>query len=350
MTFYNRKGILYVSIAGKRISTKLEYSKDNIKLYQSYTKNEEFFKKFSVRKKDKTILDFCEEVLIEKEKRLQPTTMLSYNSLYYTKIIPYFNKKYPQDITPLFLKEYYSTFSSKSALTTCIAILKPAFENAIIEEYIKTSPFIVSYPTIKSNYEMNPFNLEEIKLILDTATGWFKNFIGVAFFTGARTGEVLALEWKDINFQESTIHINKTRTAGFTKKPKTKSSVRVINMLSQCEYFLKEQRKITGLCKKVFYREPGKDFYSSNALSRTWKRLLGECNLEYRSIYQTRHSFASNMISNGEDPFWVAQTLGHKSMNVTLEKYSKYIKHEKSKKTTFLDNSDDIIFNTKIAH
>jgi len=342
MKFYNRNGILYVNINGNRISTKLKYSKSNIKLYESYAKNEEFFEKFSVRKKDKSILDFCEEVLIEKEKRLQPTTIDSYYSLYSNRIIPYFSKKYPKDITPLVLKEWYSTFKDKSTLNTCISgILKPAFENAIIEEYIKTTPFIIRFPTLKSSYEMNPFNLEEIKLLLDNANGWFKNFLGVAFFTGMRTGEILALEWNDIDFENSIISITKTRTAGITKKPKTKSSTREIGMLSQVEILLKNQQKLTGLNKKVFLKKQGKEFHSSTSLSQKWKQLLSKCNLEYRNIYQTRHSFASNMISNGEDVFWVSQMLGHKNMNITLDKYSKYIKSKKSKKRTFLDEYDN---------
>jgi len=342
MKFYNRNGILYVNINGNRISTKLKYSKSNIKLYESYAKNEEFFNKFSVRKKDKSILDFCEEVLIEKEKRLQPTTIDSYYSLYSNRIIPYFSKKHPKDITPLILKEWYSTFKDKATLNTCVSgILKPAFENAIIEEYIKTTPFIIRFPTFKSNYEMNPFNLQEIQLILDNATGWFKNFLGVAFFTGMRTGEILALEWNDIDFEESTISITKTRTAGITKKPKTKSSIREIDMLSQVEVFLKNQQKLTGLNKKIFLKKQGKDFYSSTSLFQKWKELLKICVLEYRNIYQTRHSFASNMISNGEDVFWVSQMLGHKNMNITLEKYSKYIKPKKTKKRTFLDECDN---------
>ena len=54
MTFYDRKGILYARINGKRVSTKLEYSKENIKLFKSYAKNEEFFKKFDVKNNIKT--------------------------------------------------------------------------------------------------------------------------------------------------------------------------------------------------------------------------------------------------------------------------------------------------------
>jgi len=340
MKLYNRNGILYIYISGVRKSSGLKDTLSNRKLLKNHYKSDEFFNKFNVKTKTKTVLQLCEEVLDEKEKKLQPTTMMTYHSLYSSRIIPYFDKKYPQEITPLFLKEWYSTFTDRSTLNNCVTgILKPAFEEAIIQGYIKTSPFIVSYPTFKSSYEMNPFNLQEIQLILNTANGWFRNFLGVAFFTGARTGEILALEWSDIDFTNNTISISKTRTAGITKKPKTKNSIRTIDMLSQAEIFLKEQRKITGLSKKIFSKQ-GKEFFASISLRNNWKKLLEECNLEYRSIYQTRHTFASNMISNGEDPFWVAKMLGHKNMNITLERYSKYIKYKKDKKTTFLDNEE----------
>ena len=82
-----------------------------------------------------------------------------------------------------------------------------------------------------------------------------------------------------------------------------------------------------------------KAFYGSITLREIWIKLLDKCNLKYRSIYQTRHSFASNMLSNKEDIFWVSQTLGHKSINMTVEKYSKYIKSDRKRKITFLDDN-----------
>ena len=77
----------------------------------------------------------------------------------------------------------------------------------------------------------------------------------------------------DINFYENTISITKTRTAGITKQPKTKSSIRTIDILSQCEYYLKEQRKLNGLSKKVFSKN-GKEFHGSLTLREKWKKLL----------------------------------------------------------------------------
>lgn len=91
MTFYTRNEMLYVRINGKRISTKLKDSKENRKLFENYAKNDEFFKKFDVIKNVPTVVELCEEVLKEKEKKLKPTSYTTYfcflrNILYPTLI------------------------------------------------------------------------------------------------------------------------------------------------------------------------------------------------------------------------------------------------------------------------
>ena len=163
MTFYDRKGILYVRINGKRVSTKLEYSKENIKLYKSYAKNEEFFKKFDVIKTSPTVVELCEEVLKEKEKTLKATSYKSYESLLKSRIIPFFGNKKVVDIKPIHISDFYKTFEDRNTLSTCEWLLKPAFEKAILMEIISTTPFIIKKPKIKSSgYEINPFNIEEV--------------------------------------------------------------------------------------------------------------------------------------------------------------------------------------------
>jgi len=338
MKLYNRNGILYIYLNGVRKSSGLKDTPTNRKLLKNHHKNDEFYKKFDVKIKNKTIIEYCEEVLIEKEKKLQPTSMTNYYGQLRKNILPFFNKKYPQEITPLILKNWYLTFKDRATLSTCVAgILKPAFENAIIDGQIQNTPFIISFPTLKSDYEIRPFTLKEIELILSSCNGYFKNILGVAFFSGMRTGEVLGLEWKNIDFENKKINIVQTRTNGLTKIPKTKSSIRKIDMLSQCEYFLRKQRKLTGLSKNVFLNTRGKVFYGSSNLNCNWANLLKKLKFEHRGIYQTRHSFASNMLSNKEDPLWVSQMLGHKSLTTTLNIYTKYIQEDKKIKTTFLD-------------
>lgn len=339
MTFYNRNGKLYVSINGKRISTKLLYSNENIKLFKSYAKNEEFFKKFNIVKKNKKLLDFCEEVLDYKERYLKPTSYSAYTSLFNSQIVPYFKDKKIEDIEPIDIKHFFQRFKSKSSLYICSnAILKPAFENAILEKYIKYSPMQIATPVFKSKYEINPFNLDEIKLILDNAvTLQLRNMLGLLFYSGMRIGEALALKWENVCFNTYTIKITQTNTQGFTNTPKTKASLRTIDMLQQAEYYLKQQKEINN-SPYVFTDSKNKPIRASSNLTNHWNLTLKKCNLEIRSKYQTRHSFASNMLSNGEALMWVSKMLGHSNSSTTLLYYSKYLPvNTKERKKTFLD-------------
>ena len=90
MTFTNRNGVLYVSINGVRKSTKLKYSKNNIKKFQSYYEDDEFFNNFSIKKNIPLVLDLVDEYLNEKEKELKRNSFRSYLSLYSSRIEPYF--------------------------------------------------------------------------------------------------------------------------------------------------------------------------------------------------------------------------------------------------------------------
>jgi len=338
MTFYNRNGILYYSINGKRKSTKLEYSKQNIKKFKSYFKDDEFFNKFNVNKKVSKVIDLCSLILEEKEKDLKLNSYLSYLSLYNSFIVPYFKDKLVTDITPLDIHTFYKTFKGFSSLNTCNTILRQAFEKSILLGEIKTTPFIIKKPKLRSNYKINPFTFDEAKTIVLNAPYLIKNLLATLFYTGMRTGECLGLKWSNIDFENFTIKIDSQFTASRETSPKTQSSIRIIDMIPQCELYLLEQYKITNHSKYVFLNTNGKPFKNSNLLTPRWKKLLNSLNIEYRSIYQTRHSFASNMLSNNESYMWVSQMLGHNTPNTTLNTYSKYIKVSNKRKRTYLDN------------
>ena len=337
MTFTNRNGMLYVSINGIRKSTKLKYSKQNIKKFQSYYQDEEFFHNFNIKTTVPTVLYYCNEVLNEKEKDLKRNSYRSYLALLNSRIIPYFGNKLVTDIKPLHIYNWFNTFKDSSTLNTCYTIVKSAFDKAIINGFITSTPFIIKRPKFKSKYQINPFTYDEANLIIENAPERIKNLLAVCFYTGMRTGEVIGLKWKNVNFNNYTLFIDTQITRGQEDTPKTKSSLRTIDMIPQCEFYLKEQIKLNLDSEFVFLNINNKPFTSSSSLYYVWSELLKKLNIDYRSIYQTRHTFASNMISNGENVFWVSQMLGHKSMNITLSKYSKYIKKYGVRKNTYLD-------------
>ncbi len=177
-----------------------------------------------------------------------------------------------------------------------------------------------------------PFNNAEIKLILED-TQLFehnKNFYKLMLFSGIRPGEAVALRWQDILFDKKQIKIMQTRVAGKDGTPKTMSSMRYVDILPQTLEVLQNQQKLTGDKEYLFYTRSGKRYFSHDTLAASFKRLLTRNKIKERVLYNLRHTFASQMISQGVDIAWVSKTLGHKDVSITLSTYTKFIQEDEA--------------------
>lgn len=328
MTFYNRSGMLYARINGKRVSTKLEYSKENIKLFKSYAKNDEFFKKFNVMGSVPTVVELCKEVLEDKKDTLKRTSYTNYLSLLNSRIIPFFDKRKVTDIRPLDISDFYKTFTDRSTLVSSEAVLRPAFEKAVLAEIINQTPMRISKPKFKdSGYEISPFTKDELQKILDFNDERLCNFVAIACFTGLRTGEMLGLRWCDVDLKNMTMSINQQFTRCFLQTPKTKKSMGTIELPIEALPFFEKQRLKTGLREYVFYSPKNKEPYKSSYYINTlFKEMLVKLDIPERTIYQTRHTFASIRLMMGEKLEWVSYMMRHENTSITLKKYFKYIK------------------------
>jgi len=187
--------------------------------------------------------------------------------------------------------------------------------------------------------EIEPFSISEIFTILEHAKEQYRNFYALGFFTGLRSGEMIGLKWEDIDFFRREISIKRAIKMGVVSTPKTQNSVRDIDMIDSLIPYLENQYKITGKYNSyVFLNDKQENFYDIKRIRDThWKRVLKECNLKYRPIYHTRHTFATVMLENGEDILWISNMLGHTDSTMTLSRYAKYIKRDDKKRATFLE-------------
>ncbi|MCH4611639.1 site-specific integrase [Helicobacter pylori] len=224
----------------------------------------------------------------------------------------------------------------KNTIHNLNANLKSFLEFCEAEGFLGKSPyFSVTLKNAKEAKAIEPFSLEEVKTLIENAQSLrLKAFLIVAFFTGLRTGEQLALLWEDINFEEKTIIINKSlNELGTITTPKNKPSVREVDLLEPVEKILKELKESEPKNKKfVFISMPKR----STMFQRAFRSLLKALNLKERKLYTTRHTFASLMLSQGEEAMWVSKTLGHKDLNTTYKTYSHYIPKQEKERAKFL--------------
>lgn len=207
------------------------------------------------------------------------------------------------------------------------------------------------------------FTESERKRIVEVATQKFEQGkggyrLGWAFvlllYSGMRVGEMCALTWKDIDFSERTIRINKTavelRENGKNEKctstlitqnsTKTQSGIRTIPMTQKAFDALSELRKITGEYEYIITSSNGERIRPTR-LNRTFHKILTEANLKKVGVHTLRHTFATMLFSNGCEVKVVSDLLGHSNTKITENIYIHTIKQQKLKAIQSIDKYSD---------
>ncbi|MEA2018924.1 MAG: tyrosine-type recombinase/integrase [Campylobacterota bacterium] len=224
---------------------------------------------------------------------------------------------------------------SKSYIVKIRGLLNTMFEDSIEENILQFNP-IKKVKSLKetANPKVNrqkliPFKIEEINKILNSSIEQDKNIIATLFFTGLRAGELIGLKWDCIDFENKTISIRKQIVNGEIKSIlKTSKSQRIIPIIDSLIPFLKEQYKLTGNNNSFVFltKRTNKHYHSAGKLrEQIWIKAIEKTDVPYRNLHQTRGTFISTLISNGEDINYVSKIAGHENVKITLERYSEYI-------------------------
>src|SRR5690606_17248828 len=163
---------------------------------------------------------------------------------------------------------------------------------------------------VQTKRKINPFTAEEQKLLLAACNGAERNQLLVFLWTGLRTSELVALKWHDVDFNKRVITVHKATTyaaKGEGEVPKTHSGNRTIQMLQPAYDALKDQKRLTRIAGGHVFLSPhtGQPWKGDSYIRHDWKKLLERAGVKYRKPYQTRHTYASMMLSAGEHPMWV---------------------------------------------
>jgi len=192
---------------------------------------------------------------------------------------------------------------------------------------------------------VEPFSINEVNLLLSNANEFYKLYLYIAFYTGMRRGEILGLQWSDIDFDKKCIYINRAVTDGVVTTPKTDNSIRVVPLFDELLMYLHGKKNNSIWLFPGINGDYLKSF--SGTRKREWKILLEKSNIRYRKLYTTRHTFIVTMLKKSDlSVLEIAQIVGHTTTQMIIHHYAKYIDREHLKidrsLDIFTDKSTDI--------
>lgn len=234
------------------------------------------------------------------------------------------------------LREWYSQQSGvKNRTFACLtSIVRNVIGQACEDELLEENPFkgwnFKGKEEQGEEYIVDPFSAAEQAAILGVLSGQRRNLVQFALWTGLRTSELVALEWGDVDFINREVAVTKaqTRWADAAESTKTPAGRRLVKLHGPALAALKDQKQYTFLNggERIFLNPTTlKPWSGDGAIRYFWVQTLKRAGVRYRIPYQTRHTFASMMLSAGESPLWVARQMGHSNWLLIGRTYGKWM-------------------------
>ena len=295
-------------------------------------------------------------------KELAPSTYKRYCRMLETRLLPYFGHFYINKIRPIDIMQFYDLLERDTQLVrkknnNGKKTLKPLSGKTILEHHrllramlhravywqmIVTNPAERVQPPKAKKPKRRSYDDEQTKILLENLEQLsvedtkYKVAIILTVFTGVRLGELMGLEWQDVDFKNGIICINRSSQylsdmGIFTKVPKTESSIReiaipefIISLLEEYKLWYEEQKSFYGELwtnsNRLFVQADGKPMHPST-ISKWFVKYVSTIGLPVINFHGLRHTNASLLVAQNIDIAIISARLGHAQVSTTLNFY-----------------------------
>ena len=295
-------------------------------------------------------------------KELAPTTYKRYCRMLETRILPYFGHFYINKIRPTDIMKFYDLLEKDTQLVrkkgnngsktkkplsgkTILEhhrLLRAMLHRAVYWQLIVSNPAERVQPPRAKKPKRRSYDDEQTKILLENLEKLtvedtkYKVAIILTIFTGVRLGELMGLEWQDVDFRNGIISINRSSQylsdmGVFTKVPKTESSIReiaipefIISLLEEYKLWYEDQKLIYGELwtdsDRLFVQADGKPMHPST-ISKWFVKYVGQIGLPVINFHGLRHTNASLLVAQNIDIAVISARLGHAQISTTLDFY-----------------------------
>ena len=295
-------------------------------------------------------------------KELAPSTYKRYCRMLETRLLPYFGHFYINKIKPTDIMKFYDLLEKDTQLVrkkgnngsktkkplsgkTILEhhrLLRAMLHKAVYWQLIISNPAERVQPPKARKPKRRYYDDEQCKILLHNLSLLgedqikYKVAIILTVFTGVRLGELMGLEWQDVDFKNGIISINRSSQyladmGVFTKVPKTESSIReiaipefIISLLEEYKLWYEEQKSVYGELwtnsDRLFVQADGKPMHPST-ISKWFVKYVGQIGLPVINFHGLRHTNASLLVAQNIDIAVISARLGHAQISTTLDFY-----------------------------
>ena len=295
-------------------------------------------------------------------KELAPSTYKRYCRMLETRILPYFGHFYINKIKPTDIMQFYDLLSkdtqivrrknnngkktgkplSSKTIAEHHRLLHAMLQKAVYWQLILANPAERVQPPKTRKPKRRYYDDEQSKALVSNLMELtedqikYKVAILLTLFTGVRLGELMGLEWNDINFKDGIVCVNRSsqylaEKGVFTKTPKTESSIRevgipdfVVSLLEEYKLWYDNQKEFCGELwtdsDRLFVQADGKPMHPST-ISKWFVKYVAQIGLPVINFHGLRHTNATLLISQNIDVAVVAARLGHAQITTTFNFY-----------------------------
>ena len=292
---------------------------------------------------------------------LKPSSMERYEGIY-RNYIKYksIGKKTLVSLRAAEIQKYYNKLkdedeTSAYTIRTINKVLKASLNAAIKQGYIeKNYCDSVTLPKIQKKNDIVVFTKDEQKKLLDYLHNHeLRMLVIMALGTGLRQGELLALKWSDIDFNNKLVSVSKSvklvylvnkdeekrQSKILEQSPKTESSIRTVpiptNILEELKLLKDDQdSKLNDelyINHDIVFSDSTGNYLDSRYLQKRYTKLLKNAQIEYKKFHALRHTYATRLFEAGIPIKTVQVLMGHSDIKTTMNIYTHVMPEEKTK-------------------